>query len=91
MIPSTSLEEIMRISKHASTRMSQRGISQKTISLICQFGESLPNRGVVRKFIRKRDIDWILREIPEEKQSLEKAVRRTLVMNINESFIITAY
>ena len=81
----------MKISKHAITRMSQRGISEKIISLIVQFGAPLPSRGGVKKIIRKRDIGWILHEVPEEKQILDKAARRTLVMSMDESQVITAY
>lgn len=81
----------MKISKHAIIRMSQRGIPKKVILLIFRFGATQPSKKGVRKFIRKRDINWITYEASEDKQILDKAMRRTLVMSVDESSIITAY
>jgi hypothetical protein len=82
----------MEHTRHADARMRQRGFKSGVASLICQFGVSLPaKRGAVRKFIKKRDVEWIRHEVPECKQLLDKAVGRYLVMTKDESTIITAY
>lgn len=82
----------MDASKHATTRFAQRGISLQVASLIDRFGVSKPAPGgVIRKFIRKKDFDWIKLEAPGCNQLLDKVIRRQLVMTNNESLVITAY
>lgn len=82
----------MATSRHATTRFAQRGIPLQVATLIDQFGVSKPAPGgAIRKFIRKKDIDWIKREAPGCTQLLDKAIGRHLVMTYDESLIITAY
>ncbi len=76
------------ITKHAETRMQQRGIKEETINLIRDFGEGHYRKGAWRTCFNNRSYKEALSSLPGRKQELDKA-RKFYIVEI-DGVLITA-
>lgn len=74
------------ISKHAQTRMQQRGISEGDIELIVQYGSDVRN-GL--RQLRGKDIDNEVKRIKRRIQDLERLRNCAVIME--DDAVITCY
>lgn len=82
----------MEYSKHASARMSQRGLSHELVSLIYNFGTSeYAKNGAVKITLKKRDLVELNSCFQGKKQLLDKAKRKVLILTHDEKSLITVY
>ena len=76
----------LQFTSHARSRMQQRGISERDVRLIVQFGSDV-RRGL--RLLRKQDIDKVLRQSTRKVRDLERLRNRAVV--IEGQTIVTCY
>ena len=76
--------------KHADTRMRQRGINQTIIDIIEVFGSKHhDNQGGIRVMIPKKKVQALEKKYPDLKSLLEKAIGVYLVLSARDQTVIT--
>jgi len=75
----------MKISKHASVRSQQRGITFETIELITNYGTPVRKSGDVLEYrLLKKDKKRLI-------QTLDKTNNKAVIVSINGGSVITVY
>lgn len=78
------------LTKHANSRMRQRGISQSIIDIVEAFGSKHhDNRGGIRVMIPKKKVQVLEKKYPSLKSLLEKAIGVYLVLSAKDQTVIT--
>ena len=80
----------MNLTRHANTRMQQRGFSQFTVDMILQHGSQVEApAGAIKLSIGKKEHQRIVSEMKRAIQAMDKAKGGSLI--ISGDNIITAY
>lgn len=81
----------MDLSKHATIRCQQRGITNRQVELILKYGILEYKRGAYECFIPKNIFRQIISDFKKRIQDLENISRANKTLILNEETIITAY
>lgn len=80
----------MKFTKHARICSRQRDMGIEIISTIYNHGTTVKAKGgCVRKYIRRKDVEYIHQDEPGIFQLIDKTLDRYLVMTNDESKLIT--
>ena len=75
---------------HAIARLQQRGVNDRIVSLIDQYGKvNYDNHGGIRMMIPRNRITQLMRENPTLKSLLEKAKGIYLVLSAHDMTLVT--
>jgi len=74
------------LTNHAEVRCQQRGFSERHLELVLDYGTRINNGGAIFCFMADKDIPCHISPVMREKV---KGI--TLILDLNESEIITAY